>query len=538
MREPVTTIGEPTAHESARSARFHAIGKWLEKTKYDPEIGSRAEDFQTPVSDYARRFLVGESNKFTVSVPGVGGEFRPYEIEGTILEPIHESKRWKPVSIRNRTDLKSFYESDAGKRKRFMEQFGGGFDDDMGSVRSSLNATTLIDQDEFVPFMNGPFYKQLYVYDYLLMHARAFQLANHNALAAAAVKILSRFVLGRGVSFHVKDDACREIWEEFWDRNNMRLRMRQMARDLTWQGELLLKFVESQKGFLTMRVLDASTCWEVVTDPEDIDHVFYYHFQYPTPYQIYVTNKIPVTKYVIQQIPPTNIQHLKINCSSQEKRGRSDLLPCMAWLKRFDDFYNGITLKQVLEANLVWKIKIKGDQADIDQFMQNPQFTTLPPPGGTWLENESVELEPITGQMTASRGASGVGAELASIVAASLNLPAEYFNIVGQAGGSARATALVRTDPAVKAIEDRQQLMRETLEEIYDRVMANAIDSGRLDKARARHEPVSSIAIDPEDGESLRDKPVQSQPIHLGRPSIPVQPSHAVMTRVPRMPVH
>ncbi len=29
------------------------------------------------------------------------------------------------------------------------------------------------------------------------------------------------------------------------------------------------------------RVLDASTCWEIVTDPEDIEQVYYYHFQWP-----------------------------------------------------------------------------------------------------------------------------------------------------------------------------------------------------------------------------------------------------------------
>lgn len=224
-------------------------------------------------------------------------------------------------------------------------------------------------------------------------------------------------------------------------------------------------------------------------------HVEKYHnfaladgvFTHNTPFQIWTTGQIPVSKYIIQQIPPTQVQHVKINASSQEKRGRSDLLPAMPWLKRFNDYYNGIVVKALLEANLVYVVKVHGDQNDVNTIANDPNFTTLPPPGGMWLENEAVELKPLSAQLTAGRGSSGIGQQLASIVATSLNLPSEYFNI--EAGGAARATALVRTDPAVKTIEDRQQTLKETLEDVYDRVIEAAIRSGRLSPEKARHEP-------------------------------------------------
>jgi len=81
----------------------------------------------------------------------------------------------------------------------------------------TTDASILLDQ-YFAPIMGGPLYKQLYLYDYLKMNALAFNLVNHNAIAAVAVKILTRFTLGRGVTFNIKDDECREIWEEFWER--------------------------------------------------------------------------------------------------------------------------------------------------------------------------------------------------------------------------------------------------------------------------------------------------------------------------------
>src|SRR5258707_1731044 len=489
MREPVHMIGEPaTESDQATGRRFKALGKWLTQPEYDPEKGSRADDFNVSIPDFAKRFGLTKTinSESAITVPGLGGPFIANEVSGTFMHPVPKGKRWKPVAIASRADLEAFNASDDGHLKRSMESFGN-IDTDVD--RNPLSDNTSLLNTEFVPLMNGPFYKQLYIYDYLYMHARAFQLVNHNALAAAAVKQLTRFTLGRGVSFHIKNEEARDVWDEFWERNNMRVRLRQMARDLTWQGELMLRYYEKQRGYMTMRVADPSTCWEIVTDPEDIDHVYYYHLHWPAPYQIYGTGKIPVTRYIVQQVPPTNMQHLKINASSMEKRGRSDLLPGMAWLKRFDDYYNGETLKKVLEANLVWTVKIKGDQSYVDAFQTNSQLTQLPPPGGIWIENEAVDLQATSAQMSTSRGAIGIGGEIASIVATSLNLPAEYFNIGGGSGGSARATALVRTDPAVKTIEDRQQQLRETIEEMYDRVVSAALAVGRISARAARHEP-------------------------------------------------
>lgn len=483
----VPTIGEPSSNGrhtgdvtviDVTASRNKPAGGWALKVEYDPEKGSRQEDFYVESSEYVKRFQVRPT-----IIDKEGEEHNP-EFQGILMAPTRES--WRPVQINSMESLHQFMQSPAGQIKQLKES-GDWFD---GIRPSPVSNTQLIDT-EFVPIMAGPFFKQQYLYDYLAMHARAFEMVNHNALASCVVKILQRFTLGRGISFHIKNPKTRAIWQEFWERNRMRARLREIARDLTWQGEIMLRLYDKPKdGYTAVRVLDCSTCWEIVTDPEDFEHVYYYHFQWPTPYQIWVSGQIPISRYIIQQIPPTNIMHLKINASSQEKRGRSDLLPVMPWLKRFNDYYNGITVKAMLEANLVWKIKVKGDQSDVDAFLNNPALTQLPPPGGHWIENDAVELTPITAQMTAGgRGSQGIGGQIASIVAASMNLPPEYLNIETGGGGSARATALVRTDPAVKTIEDRQQLLRELLEELYDRVITSAILAGRLDPMAAREEP-------------------------------------------------
>jgi hypothetical protein len=479
---PVTVrrVGRPERkkREARRLPRPNA--GWVTKFQYDPNDGFREKDFLTSSDEYVKRFQVR-------SAPAA-------EFSGVMQVPVEEGNRqWRlrPVALHSMAELKQFQESTLGQRKRRLEENGNPFDfGDVGSTTSP--ATRLIDQNQFIPLLGGPFYKQLFWFDYLLMHGTCFQQVNHAALAAAAVKILTRFTVGRGLTFHIKNDQCREVWEEFWERNKLREKSRTIARDITWQGEMMLRYWEHSPGYLTMSPIDASTCWEVVTDPEFVDHVYYYHFQWPAPYQLWVSGQIPITKYIIQQVPPTNVQHVKLNVSAQEKRGRSDLLPVLSWIKRFEDFYDGQTMKAVLEANLVWKLKVLGDSADIDAIMSDPRLTTLPPPGGVWAENEAVDLQPLSAQLTSSRGSQGIGQQLANIVLAGLNLPGEYANIEST-GGSARATALVRTDPAVKAVEDRQQVMREMFEDAYDRVIEAAMRTGRISKQAARKSEPEAI---------------------------------------------
>lgn len=520
--------------EKSDGTSIKPMGQWSKGAggkEYAPD-DTEFEGTEVKTEEYVKRFVGKESWKVGESTVQSG-------IDAALQMPVIFREngqfhyRWKPVRISSMADYREFRESSHGLAKRALEENGDPFDTGGFGGGSPFfsptpgSPTQLIDANDFVPFLNGPFYKQLYQYDYLKMHARAFDLVNHAALAAGAVKIMTRFVLGRGISFSIKNEQSQELWDDYWERNDMRNKTRQMARDLAWQGELMLRFYEREPGRLTMRIIDPSTCWEIVTDPEDFEHVYYYHFQWPTPYQIWVQGNIPISKYIIQEVPPTNVQHIKINVSSQEKRGRSDLLPSMPWLKRFNDYYNGAVMKAVLEANLVYKVKIHGDQASLDDVQTNTQFTILPPPGGTWLENDAVDMTPLSAVMTSSRGASGIGQQIASIVATSLNLPTEYFNIEGGAGG-ARATALVRTDPAVKAVEDRQQILRESLEDIYDRVMEAGLREGRIRPQDVRKEP----EIVPDQGMADDEKDA-SKELPFNKPAHSTLPTKAFAPKKP-----
>jgi hypothetical protein len=509
---------------SAGPKKIKPVGKWAFRIKYDPDKGFREADMSTYVGDYIKRFDLREGYKKSECDNWYWKDDAIKTTGRAVIQTVNRDGVWEAQTIDGYANLKAFYESEVGKKKRLMESgFDPMFD---GGAGGGFNPTRLLDT-EFIPIMAGPFFKQLYIYDYLYMHARAFELVNHNPLAASATKLLQRFTIGRGLSFHIKDDNVREVWDEFWTRNGMDKRIKGIARDINWQGEVMLKYLEVDDGRLSVRSLDPSTCWEVVTDPEDIEKVYYYHFQWPSQYQIWVSGRVPISQYFIQQIPPTNIQHYKINVSSMEKRGRSELLPGMPWLKRYDDLFAGKTLKAVLEANMVWVITVKGDQGDVDALQSSEAIQELPPPGGTWVQNEAVDLKPMSAGMAASRGDGGVGQEIANTFATSINLPGEYFNISGERG-AARATALVRTDPAVKTIEEKQQVQKEILTEMHERVIATAILAGKLPRHAAKKDPELVQGNDPDIGKRKKNYKPGFGP---GKKAQTVQPPKKVSIR-------
>ena len=371
----------------------------------------------------------------------------------------------------------------------------GAYPDEGGSsynTNPNINPMGAIDT-EFIPLSGGASNRQLYLYAHWEQTSKAFYERHHSELAKAAVGIVSDFVLGRGIGFKIRSPKVDRVWREFWKRCDMDRRLRQMCDDSTWQGELMLRKYERPKGFLEIRSLDPGAFQEIVTDPNDAEAIFFYAYNSPSPWQILSTFRgrnlnIPSTRYTITQYPPQELYHLKLNVSATEKWGRSDFFSSFGTLKRHRDWTNASTLKDLLQANLVWKIKVKGDQGDVDAFVSDPANSTLPAYGGTWVENEWVTLEPMHEDVagTGGRGQGSTGLFLTSLFAAAQNMPVSYFNVAP--GGTARATALTQGEPFVKKIATRQQVLRQLLAHLYEEVMQRAVVAGRLAAADLRHE--------------------------------------------------
>ena len=211
---------------------------------------------------------------------------------------------------------------------------------------------------EFLPMMMGPFYRQLYQFDYLDMQRKAWYAWNHDPVAHQIINLTLYFVLGSGVQFDCTDAQLQNDFKAWWDSQNMNKRLNDACKELSIYGEIMWrKTIDPFTGQLRIRLIDPSTIWEVVTAPTDIETVFFYHQQYATQYQI-MSKNIPVSEYIINQIPAHEVLHVKVNAVSNEKRGRSDLFPIFGLLKQLRDYMKARVVRGILQTSMVWKNNI------------------------------------------------------------------------------------------------------------------------------------------------------------------------------------
>ena len=377
-------------------------------------------------------------------------------------------------------DVNAFSEA-LTKANKLHEDFGGawnGFDTEPmygGQIEIAVGDL------EYTPMMSGAFTKQLYFNDYLLMHSRCFEMYNHNPVAHQIIEITTGFVLGRGVKVAFKTPECQKIWDRFAERNNFYERIKTWSRMLARDGELMVRTYVDKTGLngdVIVRAIDPSTVWEIVTDPEDIENVYYYHQQFATQYQVFFDVNplnIPSTKYVINQIPASEVLHYKVNVNANEKRGRSDLYSVMTWLKRLKDFYTARTIRGILQASFVWKMIIKGNNADVVSAKQS--WGTNPPKAGTvWFENESATLSTMGIDLKAN-DAKDDGEALLNLVCVGVGIPKEYL---GLGDKSTRATAIVSSEPGAKKFQDRQDLFKKIVSDVARIVMHQASVAGDI----------------------------------------------------------
>lgn len=367
---------------------------------------------------------------------------------------------------------------------RESDDFAGDSDySGVGSQSSAWSKTNYgsgIDQQaEYIPMMAGPWSKQLYEQQYKEMHSKAFEAYNHNPIAHQLCELQTAFCLGRGVDHQATNQDVDSVWREFVERTDFYNDLENIATDLWWSGEMVMEFYDDapDKGFTDYRMIDPSTILEFVTDPEDIQKVYYAHQQYSTAYQNFANEtdkKIDAVRYIIRQIPAADFYHVKLNVSKYEKRGRSDLFSVLGWVKRLKDLMNARVIKGQLEAAFCWDIEVMSGDADVQAMSMK-----LPDPykaGSTFIHNSNVKLTPQSSQIKANESIPDV-VQLLNMIAVGFGIPKEF---IGEGGKGAKAGAITATEPGVKRFEKRQRLIERICHHVASRVIRKAIEAGRI----------------------------------------------------------
>lgn len=333
---------------------------------------------------------------------------------------------------------------------------------------------------EFIPTISGPYNKQLYLFDFLDHHSKAFEAYHHNPWAKRAVQITPQFVLGKGVRAHIlgqgpDKEKVQAAWDSFWKRNRMKMRAKMVLAELILYGEQFLRYFSTREG-LVVRQMDPSTIWEVVTDPDDIERQYYAHLQYPTLFQSFVNVPVPTIKFIIRQVPAPYYDHYKVNAVSNEKRGRSELFAVLGWLKRFKEWANDRVILGKMQSMFAWDLSVKGSADDVQaalNLFKNPQT-----PGSVYAHNDVVELQAARANISAARD-TGDEEMLMRWIAAGVGISPQYL---GLSSDTTKAAALIGIEPDTKHFEDYQERMEMIFQDMARRVQEEERRRGRLAK--------------------------------------------------------
>jgi len=315
---------------------------------------------------------------------------------------------------------------------------------------------------EFTQLLMGPLTRQQYLYDYLKMHAQAWYAWTHDPVAKRIVRFYTDFVFGDPPKVRVTKGE-QETWDDYATDNDLWKRCATWNDELSIYGELFIAI-----GATPLVSIDPSTVLEIVTEPDDIERVYYYHVQYPTQYQTYVRDGVKSSDYILRQVPADQVLHVKINSVSNEKRGRSELLPVLGWLKMLRDYITWDAIKKRNESAFTWDVKIDGSADDVAAFQAKSQGQPLPQPGSEYIHNAAVTRTPITPTIARASVANTADWILA-MIANGAGIPMGYFATPAEVA-TTRASALIQTEPVARAIKSRQVIWERVLIRLAARI--------------------------------------------------------------------
>jgi len=509
-----------------REAHFPTIAEYMHSNHYR-RLRESSLVMRNVVSLAKKTVLGAEESATPIGIrldPRLVRTFR--QVDVALLNRLKESKDFKHL-----------------KESKGIKESGISFDsgqDRFALDDAAANAGVVTDvsgvgrEMDFLPLMSGPYSKQLYWFDYLDMHSKAFEAWTHNPIAKRICKIIPQFVLGKGVEATVisaelatgktvPDEQTGEkmdevldyreqaqgILDEHWRRNSMVIRSKQILRDLVIFGEQFPRYFEAPWG-LKVRQIDPSTVWEVVTDPDDCENIFYLHQQYPTRYQWFVDLPIPTIKYIIRQVPSLHFYHMKINTVAGEVRGRSEIFAVLGWLKRVKEFATDRVIRNKMANLFVLDVSVEGGETEVTTA--RAQFSTPPTPGSFFIHNKAAELQGIRAEV----GAGDVTADwdmLMVITAVGAGISQEYL---GLPSSGTKAGALVGTEPDIKTFEDYQDIMECFFQQDCERVFQRAKEMKKLpDKLEVKVEITYPAIAEENRSEKLKDIAFEESMSHI-----------------------
>ena len=323
---------------------------------------------------------------------------------------------------------------------------------------------------------------------------RARLFSTYDPVVKQEVALWVNYGVGTGIrwraSTQTTDRLLRRIWQDRRNRSAFSMfGQRRLVKKLVVDGELpIAVFFDKRAKTATIRTIDPLEITDVITAPDDIETVRGYKREYVTR-----GNKKKTLHYAsadnislasgedaqgntVEQWQPNVFIHCE-KFDGVGLRGNSMLSATLDWADAYTGFmHSRFAITQAL-ATFVRKAKVKGGQDSINRvvsFLQSSlagdsaESNPARSPGGTWVENDGIDLQPIA-QETGAAAAKIDGTSFLRMAGLGAGVFTQYL---GDGDLSNYAMANTMEGPTYKQWEAFQHQIEDMFRSLFDSILA------------------------------------------------------------------
>ncbi len=389
-----------------------------------------------------------------------------------------------------------------------------------------------------------------------------------NPLINRGIEVKKDYVLSQGLTISARQAEINAVVQRFMDdmRNRAELTSHQALQQKEVERQtdgniFLLLFTNQHTGRVRVRSVRLPEIQDIICNPEDSKEPWYYcrswqqrslngtletqQAYYPDWRYRPASRPAAVNGIAVKWDAPC--YHIRSGGFSDWRWGISDVYSALDWAKAYKSFLEDwATITRAL-ARFAFKVKTAGGMRGV-AATKSRLNTTLgtgsgqgernPPPaaGSTWIENDSVDMQPIktAGATTSMED----GRRILLMVAAAVGLPETFF---GDSSAGSLATA--------RSLDRPTELMMLSIQKSWIAVLTDLLSYVLYWSVKAPRGPLAGFAdidLDDEDEEVLtwRDDPETGEPynptVNIDFPPVveidPLANVQAIATSAPFVP--
>jgi len=318
-------------------------------------------------------------------------------------------------------------------------------------------------------------------------------------LCKQAVRLWTDYSMGDGIEWKSDDAGVSSKIKKFMkDRRNRRLLssagQRKSSKKMLVDGEVFFAiFIDDTDGSKVIRRVDPIQVTDIVTDPEDSEHILAYRRQLPAKPGEATTRAIYYADWTADEADRTLAEQQKIQGINEpiklqtgvvmyhapfddlEKRGNGLLFASIDWTKEHRKFMEARVAITAALAKYAYKLSVKGGQGAIDAVKSKLQSTYAGSaantvernpknaPAGTFVRNDGIDIEAVP-KASGAGDAKDDGNQLKLMHCAGTGIMLHYY---GDPSTGNLATASAMELPMLKQFKSYQKHWKDVYMDIF-----------------------------------------------------------------------